>query len=77
LLRDISLLSALLKASNRLAEAEPLMRRAFLICAILARKGLQHPSLNEAVENYFELLKCMGLSEREIRANPVDIVSIR
>jgi len=55
--------------TNRLAEAEPLMRRMaeiFLNCA--RATGHPHPHLRVAVDNYARLLQSMGRSQEEIRA---------
>jgi hypothetical protein len=61
-------LAQLLKATNRLGEAEPLMRRG----AIIFRKfgestGYEHPHMRAAVGNYATLLKTMGLPVEEIQ----------
>ncbi len=61
-------LAQLLKATNRLAEAEPLMRRMVEIFIAFQRQGYQHPSLEAGVGNYITLLQAMGLSEPEIQA---------
>ena len=55
-------------ATNRLAEAEPLMRRALVIFLTFTRKtGYPHPHLQTATRNYELLLKAMGMGEEEIR----------
>lgn len=60
-------LAQLLKASNRLAEAEPLMRRHLAIFLDFTRRtGHQHPHLQAAFANYRGLLKGMGKSNTEI-----------
>jgi hypothetical protein len=59
----------LLQDTNRLAEAEPLMRR----CVVIRHKfgeatGHEHPHMQTAIENYRQLLDAMGLSAAEIDA---------
>jgi predicted negative regulator of RcsB-dependent stress response len=58
----------LLKATNRLAEAEPLMRRALVIVLEFQnRTGHEHPNQAAASNNYRQLLKKMGKSDAEIK----------
>ena len=55
--------------TNRLAEAEPLMRRALAILNDLEpRPGHRHPHRDVAARNYVMLLVTMGKSEAEVRA---------
>ena len=62
-------LAQLLQATNRLAEAEPLMRRALaILIAFSQQEGYQHPHLEAAFGNYNSLLKDMNLPESEIEA---------
>jgi hypothetical protein len=61
-------LASLLKATNRLAEAEPLMRRALAIFITLTQQGYQHPHLEAAFGNYYSLLQEMDFPESEIKA---------
>ena len=61
-------LAQLLKATNRLAEAEPLMRRVVEIFIAFGQQGFQHPNLEAGLGNYFSLLQALGLSESEIQA---------
>ena len=61
-------LASLLKATNRLAEAEPLMRRSVEILIAFSKLGYQHPNLEAGVGNYITLLQEMGLPELEIEA---------
>jgi hypothetical protein len=56
-------LALLLQATNRLAEAEPLMRRALVI---LLSFGFEHPTLQAVLVNYIKLLQAMDLTEAEI-----------
>jgi hypothetical protein len=59
-------LALLLQATNRLAEAEPLMARGFAI--FWKSLGLDHPNTQSLRGNYIDLLLEMGLSEPEIQA---------
>jgi hypothetical protein len=61
-------LAGLLKAINRLVEAEPLMRRHLLIFLACSKQGFEHPHLQAAFGNYISLLQAMGLPEAEIQA---------
>ena len=59
----------MLKAADRLTEAEPLMRRAVTILIDFERKiARSHPDRDVAQANYAGLLAAMGKSEAEIRA---------
>ncbi len=63
----LSNLAHLLKATNRLAEAEPLSRRVLAILfAFETQRGHAHPHRDTVVENYAGLLAAMGRSEGEI-----------
>jgi tetratricopeptide (TPR) repeat protein len=66
--RDLNNLALLLQATNRLAEAEPLMRRVVEIFIAFGQQGFQHPNLEDGLGNYFSLLQALGLSESEIQA---------
>jgi len=58
----------LLKATNRLAEAEPLMARVVVIlCKFGENTGHEHPHLAAAIGNYTGLLRAMGLPKLEIQ----------
>jgi hypothetical protein len=61
-------LAQLLRATNRLAEAEPLMRRMVEIFIAFQRQGYQHSNLEAGVGNYITLLQEMGLPEPEIQS---------
>jgi len=66
--RDLNNLAALLQATNRLAEAEPLRRRCLQIVAEFGRRtGHEHPRFSTAINTYAGLLAAMGLNEQEIR----------
>ena len=65
---DLNNLALLLQATNRLAEAEPLMRRVVEIFIAFSQQGHQHPHLEAAFGNYYSLLKDMDLPEAEIKA---------
>ena len=56
----------MLQATNRLAETEPLYRRALAIFAISV--GQEHPNTITARENFRQLLKAMRLAEADIAA---------
>ena len=53
--RDLNNLAQLLQATNRLAEAEPLMRRALAI--VEASFGSQHPNVAIHLNNLAQLRK--------------------
>jgi type II secretory pathway predicted ATPase ExeA len=53
--------------ATRLAEAEPLMRRALEILRRFGEQtGHEHPHMQQAMVNYWSLLAAMGLPEAEI-----------
>ena len=54
----------MLQATNRLAEAEPLMRRALAI--FVASLGADHPNSQTVMGNYAALLGEMGHGEEEV-----------
>jgi hypothetical protein len=55
--------------TDRLGEAEPLMRRALAILLAFQRDtGHAHPHRDEAIGSYAGLLAAMGRSEVEIKA---------
>ncbi len=59
----------MLKATNRLAKAEPLSRRHLLIFLDFTRRtGHEHPHLRAALVNYAGILKAMGRSKPKIQA---------
>ncbi|MEX2016464.1 MAG: tetratricopeptide repeat protein, partial [Candidatus Hydrogenedentales bacterium] len=63
-------LAGLLRATNRLAEAEPLHRRACAIRLLFtAETGHEHPNLRTAVGNYAICLLELGNSEAEVAAH--------
>ena len=71
---DLNNLAQLLKATNRLGEAEPMMRRALLILLKFTREiGHLHPDLRGALKNYSGLLKEMSLGDEEIRKRLVQV----
>jgi hypothetical protein len=62
-------LALLLKATNRLGEAEPLMRQAPQFLAKFShRTGHEHPDFRITIENYEQLLTIIGLSQEAIAA---------
>ena len=67
--RDLNNLAQLLKTTNRLAEAEPLMRRHLEVFLNFSRATSHpHPHLKGAINNYAGLLKAMGRSREHIQA---------
>ena len=58
-------LAGLVMVTNRLAEAEPLMRRTLVI--FLSGLGLGHPNSQTVLENYRKILQAQGLSEAAIQ----------
>jgi hypothetical protein len=65
----LSNFAQLLRAPNRLGEAEPLMRRALAIALAFQRDtGHLHPRRDTRTANYRGLLAAMGKSEVEIDA---------
>ena len=66
---DLNNLAQLLQATNRLGEAEPLMRRHLEIFLDFTRRtGHEHPHLHAAFANYGALLRAIGKSDSEIEA---------
>jgi hypothetical protein len=66
---DQNNLAPLLKAMNRLAEAEPLMRRMMeILLKFAVATDHQHPHLTDVVGNFAGLLKQMGRSPQEVLA---------
>ena len=66
---DLNNLARLLQATNRLGEAEPLMRRSLAIFVDFTRRtGHEHPHLEAVMVNYHFLLDEMGKSDAEIEA---------
>ena len=66
-------LAALLLATSRLAEAEPLMRRGVIILLIFQRDtGHAHPHRDTAINNYVGLLSKMDHDEAAIRTALAD-----
>mgnify|MGYP002685705503 CR=1 FL=1 len=71
---DLNNLAGLLQDTNRLEEAEPLMRRNVEIFLKFTRNtGHAHPHLQDAVHNYAGLLQAMGRSGEEIRATMAEL----
>ena len=64
---DLNNLARLYQATNRLSEAEPLMKRHLVIFLQFTRRtGHPHPHLEAAVANYAGLLMQMGHSKDEV-----------
>ena len=69
-------LAALLKATNRLSDAEPLRRRHLeMIIQSTAATSYEHPHLSAAIANFSELLEEMGRSQAQIRAQVEELRS--
>ena len=65
--RDLNNLALLLRATNRLDDAEPLMQRHLVILFKFTRStGHVHPLLKQAYANYRALLQAMNLSDEEV-----------
>ena len=68
-------LARLLQATNRLEEAEPLMRRVVQIFAMFSGlTGHRHPHMDAAMSNYIGLLMAMGQSQDAAMASLVEVV---
>ena len=73
--RDLNNLAALLKDTNRLDEAEPLMRRVVEIFRDFGRStGHEHPHMQSVLRNYRGLLVKMKRSEEEIAARMREVM---
>ena len=62
--RDLNNLATLLKATNRLAEAEPLMRRALAVDE--KSFGPDHPNVAGELNNLAGWLKIRGIGWRQL-----------
>jgi hypothetical protein len=66
---DLNNLAGLLRATNRVAEAEPLYRQPLRILAEFGhRTGHEHPHFRTVINNYAGLISAMGLSQDAIAA---------
>jgi tetratricopeptide (TPR) repeat protein len=72
---DLNNLALLLKATNRLSDAEPLSRRVVEILQFTAATSHEHPHLSAAIANYSVLLEEMGRSPAQIRAQVEELRS--
>jgi len=70
---DLNNLAQLLQDTNRLAEAEPLMRRAMVI--FIQSLGVEHPNTKTVRKNYTLLLQDMGRSEAEIERALASVIA--
>jgi len=68
---DLNNLAGLLRATNRLGKAEPLMRRHVVIFRKFG-ESTGHPHMLAAVRNYVRLLDAMGLSKADARGKVID-----
>jgi len=66
-------LATLLKDTNRLAEAEPLMRRALEV--FVKSLGAEHPNSQTVAENYAGLLMAKGLSQEQAIKAVAEVVA--
>ena len=67
-------LACLLQATNRLAEAEPFMRRMIEMFLKFAKTtGHQHSHLQAAIGNYAGLLSPMGRNQPEVLAQLITV----
>jgi len=67
-------LAALLRETNRLEEAEPLMRQMVSILKHFNDStGYEHPHWRAALANYIDLLQVIGLSQEEITRRLQDV----
>jgi len=71
--RDLNNLATLLQATDRLAEAEPLMRGVIEILLKFTRET-GHSHLDPALRNYAELMQAMGRSEAQVREDLNDLL---
>ena len=72
--RDLNNLASLFQATNRLEEAEPLMRRDLIILLKFTRStGHLHPHLKAALGNYWTILEAMSLSEERIARRVAEV----
>jgi hypothetical protein len=66
----------LLKDTNRLEEAEPLMRRHVeIFLKFTAATGHEDPHLQSALGNYEGLLQAMGRSDAEVQQELTDLLA--
>jgi len=73
---DLNNLAGLLQDTNRLGEAEPLMRRHVAIFLDFTRRtNHNHPHLNAAINNYAYVLMQMGLSQEQANARINELCS--
>jgi len=62
-------LATVLRDTNRLAEAELLMRRGLtILLRFAAATGHQHPNLDAGLGNWLSVLDAMGQSHDQMRA---------
>ena len=70
-------LAQLLQATNRLAEAEPLMRRAVEISlGFFVSTGHHHPNEAQVLANYRSLLKAMDFTPEQIDVRLEEIAAL-
>jgi hypothetical protein len=72
--RDLNNLAGLLRATNRLAEAEPQYRRTARILVEFVRStGHEHPRLRDVLANCRELLEAQGKTSDQIEQELNDL----
>jgi len=65
--RDLNNVAQLLQATNRLADAEPLMRRTLYILLVFTHStGHVHPHMKAAFGNYLSLLQARADGDEKI-----------
>ena len=70
-------LAQLLQATHRLAEAEPLMRRAVEISlGFFVSTGHHHPNVAARIANYRHLLEAMDFTPEQIDARLEEITAL-
>ena len=68
-------LAQLLWDTDRLPEAEPLLRRCVAIFSKFAQStGHEHPHMQAVTDNYRQLLAALGLSAAEIHAKLQEVL---
>ena len=69
----MSNLASLLCATNRISEAEPLVRRMLKILITCSGRGIQQTSLDDRLANYRSILHSLGFSESDIRTKIITL----
>jgi molybdenum cofactor biosynthesis enzyme MoaA len=72
--RDLNNLARLFQTTNRLAGAEPLMRRALMI--FVRSLGAEHPNSQTVAGNYELLLRAQGLSPQDATRATQEVMAV-